>query len=443
MSVIDTLIKINISLITKAVAQESFSIPLIIGPSEPGWEDNVHVYTDPASMLDDGFSTSSPEYKYALELYEQEITPAEFLVGLRTASVKQIDIITPTAVNDHLYKVTIDAVNYEYTADADATVSEIVAGLLALINADSDAAVIATGTTTLILTAKVSGAGFSTSINADVNLALAHSVANHGIADDLNSIIAENNTFYGIILCSNDKEDILQLAAAVESLKKIYGAASSDSDIATSVDTDVLSILKSKSYDRTFLSYSPASANKGIEAAWMGGQLPQTPGSNNWAYKTLRGISADEISDNARSIIVGLPVAGIKGKNGNIYQTVGGKDITQMGTMVSGQYIDITIGADWLETTIQSNIYQELVNASKIPYTNKGTSVLLAAVKAAIDLGVTNGLIDGTRKITVTAPNVEDVPFAQRANRIAPNISFSCFLAGAVNAVQVSGIVSV
>ena len=442
MSTIDTLIKINITLLTKAVAQQSFSIPLIIGPT-PVWSDSVHAYTSVASMLADGFTTSSPEYVYAQELLEQSITPTEFYVGKRSVPVAQIDTITPVAVNAHLYELSIGTVNYSYTSDSSATISEIVAGLIALVNADASAPCIASGSSTLILTAKVAGAGFSTSVNGDADMSLVHTLANHGIADDLNAIIAQNNNWYGIVLCSNDDHDIMQMAAAVEPLKKIFIAVSADVAIGSSSNTDILSVLQSKNYNRTALMYSPASFDLGIEAAWMGGQLPQTPGSNNWAYKTLTGISPDVISDSARSNIVGVPVAGVPGKNGNIYTTVGGQDITQMGMMVSGQFIDITIGADWLETQIQTNIYQQLVNAAKIPYTNSGTSVLISAVKAAIDLGVSNGLIDGKRTIVISAPNVEDVPFSQRANRIAPNITFSCYLAGAFNSVAVSGVVSV
>jgi hypothetical protein len=443
MATIDTLIKINITLLTKAVAQASFSIPLIIGPTNVLNPDYVRSYTEPKAMLADGFTLSSPEYIYALELFSQDITPTIFYVGHRSVAVKQIDIITPTAVNTHLYKVSIGAANYSYTSDADATDLEIVAGLIALINADSGCPAIASGTSTLILTAKIAGVGFSTSVNADVNLALVLSVANHGIADDLNNILGQDNTPYGIILCSNDKDDLLQLAAAVEPLKKIAMVVSQDSNIPTSATTDVLSVLKGKAYDRTALVFSPVNNDKGIEAGWMGGQLPQTPGSNNWAYKTIKGCSPDPLSDNARTIIIGVPVEGIDGKNGNVYTTVGGQNVTQMGRMVSGQYIDITIGADWLESTIQTNVYQSLVSLSKIPYTNQGTGILISNVDAAIKQGIVNGLIDGKRPISITAPLVEDTPFAQRANRIAPTISFSCYLAGAFNSVKVSGTVSV
>jgi hypothetical protein len=447
MSAIDTLININISVISKAVPQKSFSIPLIIGPTTTGWSDFVHAYTSAADMLSDGFTTSSPEYVYALELTEQGLVPTQFYVGRRTLAVIQVDTITPTAVDNTLYEVTIGTANYSYTSGSGATVSQIVSGLIALINADSTAPCIASGSVTLILTAKVAGAGFQTSINANVDLALVHTTANHGIADDLNNIISENNNWYGIVLCSNADSDIEQLAAAVQPLIKIFLAASSDSAIATSSNTDLLSNLQGKNYTRTALIYSPGSANLGIDAAWLGGQLPAIPGSNNWAFQTLVGISPDNISDNSRSIIIGDPVAQVAGKNGNIYTTVAGVDITQMGIMVGGQFIDITIGADWLQNQIQTNIYQLFVNAAqahtKVPYTNKGTAQLIQCVQSAIDVGIVNGLIDGAQKISITAPDVTTISITQRANRVAPTISFTCVLQGAFNAAVVNGTVTV
>lgn len=446
MSAIDTLIKINISLQTSAVPRASFSIPLIIGSSMTGWNtDRIRSYTDPADMLSDGFTSSSPEYIYAQELMEQAQSPAIFYVGRRTAAVKQVDnvaIVTATAA--HQYKVTIDGVDYSYTAAGGDTQSDIATALRSAINADSNCAAAATGSgANVVLTAKVFGAGFSTSINADSLMALTHPTPNNGIQDDINAIIAANNDWYGIVLCSNADYDLNQMAALVETLKKICFAVSNDNDIPTSVTTDIFSVMKGKGYNRTVPMYSPGSYNKGIDAAWMGGQLPATPGSNNWAYKTLVGISPDAISDNQRSILIGTPIAQIKGKNVNVYTTVGGKAITQMGTAASGQFIDITIGRDWLESTLQANIYDQLAQLAKIPYTDKGTGILISAVKAAIDQGVTNGLIDGDSPIEITAPAVLDVPASQRANRVAPTISFSCRLQGAFNAVDVEGTVTV
>lgn len=449
MSAIDTLIKINISNRTQSVPQASFSIPLIIGPTVPT-VGLVNAYTDPAEMLDNGYTTSSPEYIKALELMEQDISPSEFFVAKRLPSVAQVDTFAVnTVLTGHQYKFTINGVLVAYTAIGGDVQQDILNGLLiafaAAFPTNPPAAGVVTGTgagALLTMTSTEAGLGISYTL-VDADLTHVALTANYGIANDLAAIILVNNQWYGIILCSIVDGDITQLAAAVEALKKVFFAVSNDAAIATASVTDILSVMKGRGYKRTALVYSPGSYNLGIEAAWVGQQLPAVPGSNNWAYKSLTGISPDDINDSQRSILIGNPIAQIAGKNGNIYTTVGGVNITQMGTMVGGQFIDITIGIDWLESTIQTNVLISLLQASKIPYTDKGTAILISAVQAAIDQGVTNGLIDGDSPITITAPPVLSVPANQRAARVAPTISFSCRLAGAFNAVDVEGVVTV
>lgn len=452
MAAIDQIIKINISQQTQAVPQASFSIPLIIGPTSTTWgtTDFVHAYFEPSSMLSDGFTTSSPEYIYALELFEQPLTPTEFFVGHRQPAVAEVDTLAvSTLASGHLYEFTLNGLIISYTSSGGDTQQSILTALLADIatvyptNAPVTGVVAGTGSGALLtLTAVNPGAGVSYSA-VDANLTLASVTANYGIVNDLQNIIGANNSWYGIAICSNVDYDILQLAGFVETLKKIFLGSSNDSAIASNLSTDLASILKGFSYKRTGLVYSPASFNLGIEAAWLGGQLPQVPGSNNWAFQSLVGIEPDMLSDNAVANIIGDPVAGVQGKNANIYQTVGGKNITQMGTMAGGQYIDITVGIDWLVSTLQTNIYQALTSVAKIPYTDKGVGILLSAVKSAIDQGVVNGLIDGASPISISAPPVLSVPIAQRANRIAPTINFTCRLQGAINAVIVNGTVTV
>lgn len=444
MSSVDTIVEINITLTSAAVALESFSIPLIIGPTNASWMDYVHSYTDPAGMLTDGFTTSAPEYVYALEMFEQAITPTEFLVGHRTAAVAQVDTITVnTATASHDYTGIIAGQSWSYTAGSSPTTSTVATGIAAAISALSGANVTAVAVSAVVtVTSSVAGLGF-VDTSTDANITIANTTPNNGIQNDLNNIIGENNLWYGMVGCEFADADIEQAASLIESLKKTFIAVSDTSSIPTSSSTDVASILMGKSYKRTGLIYTAtANVNEGKDAAWVGLNLPATAGSNNWAFNTLVGCTPDSLTDNQIAILIGNPVAGTKGKNVNIYNTWGGSPTTRMGTMAGGQYIDITIGLDWLESTIQSNIVAAL-KSQKIPYTDKGTGILISAVKQAIDLGVTNGLIDGASPISISAPSVLSVPASQRANRIAPTISFSCRLTGAINAVIVNGTVSV
>ena len=450
MSAIDQIIEINITQETSSVPQASFSIPLIIGPTVPT-TGIVNAYTAPSQLLNNGYTTASPEYIYAQELYEQAISPTEFFVGLRTTPVAQVDTFSVNSISPtgQVYDFNLNGTLITYTAISSDTQQAILNNLLTEITTAIPVNTPVTGTVTgsgsgalLTLTSVVAGQGVNYSL-ISTNLTHTNTTANNGIATDLSNIVNVNNSWYGIILCSNSDNDIEQLAAAVEPLRKIFIGVSNDSSIPTVSTTDIASYLKSKGYKRTALMYSPLSYNLGIEAGWMGSQLPQTPGSNNWAFKTIIGISPDTFNSTQQNILIGDPVAQVEGKNVNIYQTVGGQDITQMGTMAGGQYIDITIGIDWLSSTLQTNVYQALVSNPKIPYTDVGTGVLLSAVKSAIDQGVVNGLIDGNSPITITAPSVLDVPASQRANRVAPPISFSCRLQGAFNAVIINGIVTV
>lgn len=453
MAAIDQIIKINISQQTQAVAQASFSIPLIVGPTVPDDASVADVYTSPEAMLANGYTTSSPEYIYALELYEQPLTPTEFVVGLRTTAIAQVDTIVVgslVGVPGHVYHFTINGVVVSYTSQVSDSYAQIIAGLNAAYatafptNAPTTNVVSGSGSgTTLTLTSVTPGANV---LYSAVDSELTHVLvtANNGIQDDINKIIAANNAWYGMCICEATDADILQAAALIEALKKIYIAVSDTAAIAQNVSTDVGSVLKSKSYKRTGLIFTAADfVNEGKDAAWLGGQLPQVPGSNNWAFKTLFGCTVDVLTDNQQSILIGDPVAGVPGKNVNIYQTVGGQNITEMGTMAGGQFIDVTVGVDWLQATLQTNLFSALVNSNKIPYTDNGTTVLISAVKSAIDQGVANGLIDGNSPITISAPQVLSVPQNQRAQRIAPTISFSCRLAGAYNAIVISGTVTV
>lgn len=402
-------------------------------------------------MLTDGFTTSAPEYIYALKMFDQPVSPTFFYVGHRTTPVEQVDTfaVNTVAASGHNYQFDCNGVLVEYTSGNGETQQHILNGLLTAFGAAFPTNPPANGVVTgsgggalLTFTSTVAGQGISyTAVDSD--LTLANVTPNNGIVNDMINIQSENDLWYGVVLCSNTDADIEQLAAYIETQKKIFLATSNDAAIPTSVTTDIASVMKGKSYKRTALIYSALSYNLGIDAAWIGGQLPATPGSNNWAFKTLVDISPDVLTPNQQAILIGVPVAQVAGKNVNIYQTVGGVNITEMGQMIGGQYIDITIGIDWLQSTIETNIYTLLVQNPKIPYTDKGTGTLIAAVRAAIDQGVVNGLIDGASPIVITAEAVADVPQAQRANRVAPTINFTCRLAGAFNSVVVSGIVTV
>lgn len=260
------------------------------------------------------------------------------------------------------------------------------------------------------------------------------------IAADLAAIQQVSDIWYGLSLTNHTDAVILAAAAYIETQEKIYICESAESAILTSATSDILSQLKALEYSRTALVYS-SDATQGPSAGWLGGQLPQTPGSSTWKFKQLVGITPDTLTQTQRNNVIGIP--GQPAKNGNIYETVGGVNITEEGWMVSGQFIDITVGVDWLKSTMQENVFALLVQAPKVPYTDQGVGIIINAIKQTLQQGVANGLIDGSSPIIVSAPQVLDVPLADRQNRLLPDVTFSCRFAGAIHFVQIQGTVSV
>lgn len=444
MSQLDQIVNITITQLTQAVTQVGFGIPLILGPTGFLNSDVIRYYSSASAMLSDGFDNADPEYIYALEAFEQALSPTLIGVGKRTPVVAQVDTITVnTATAAHNYTGAVGGLAWAYLAGGSPTLAQIATGIAAAINAlvGAGASAVAVGPV-VTNTATTPGTPFLDT-TTDGLLTIAPVTPSNGVQNDINAILnaTNGNNWYGLALCSNTDGDILQAAALIETLEKIFVAVTGDANVPTSSSGDIASVLKGKGYKRTALMYSSDQAAAGMDAAWLGGQLPQVPGSSTWKFKQLVGINPDTFTDNQRLILIGQP--GSPGKNVNIYETVGGQAITEEGFMVGGQFIDITVGIDWLKSTMQTNVYGLLVQAPKIPYTNQGAAVVENAVRQTLLQGAANGLIDPT-SIQVSVPDIPSgVSAADRAERLLPGVKFSCRLAGAFHFIQINGTVSV
>lgn len=436
MASINTIVQITITKGTKSVSQESFSVPCIFG-SSARFVDVIRYYSSTSAMLADGFLISDPEFIAASELAEQSPSVSQWAVSHFTPSVAQVDQFQVNLLSTgHLYSLTTNGVVLSYTASGGDTQQSILGQLLTQALAISPAVVsgtvVGTGAgATLTLTSSTPGVAVAyTAIDPD--LTHVASVANHSIPSDIAVTQQSDNSWYGIIVCSHTDWDILQVAAYVETQLKLYGTSSNDAAILTSSVTDLASQLKAKNYTRTFLLYS-ASPAAFPEAAWIGALFPTTPGAANWNFKTLAGITADNLSS--------TQITFAQNKNCNVYIVIGGVSIATIGITPSGQYIDVTVFIDWLTSTMQSNVYSVLVNSAKVPYTNKGIVSIENPIAQTLQQGQNNGgLAPGW---SIGAPDVSAVSSADKANRVLNGVTFQCTLAGAVNKVNVQGFVSV
>lgn len=437
------IVNVSISRQTASISQAGFGTPLVLGSNSTGWggSEKVRSYSNLAAVLVD-FATSTAEYKAAAKLFAQSPRPVTVKIGKMLAKVAQIDTITPTAVNTTDYVVTIDGTAYTYTSDGSATVSEIVAGLIALINADSNARPTASGSTTLILTADEAGVSFTTVIGA--HLAIVHTTANVGPVESLAAISLVDDDWYGLIYESHSVDQVYQLAQYIEGTFKLFGTSSSAVGCYDgSSTTDILYRLKAAGLFRTFGLYSGDAANF-PEAALMGRFLPEVPGTEVWAFKTLAGVVVDSLTS--------TQVSAIKAKKGNYYTVVGGVSISLDGKVAGDEYIDVIRLIDLLRARMMEGIFGNYVRNKKIPFTNGGISVHESSVQGVLKAnqklgGIAPDDVDSNGDIvpgfSTSFPKVSEVSADDRAARTLTGATWKARLAGAIQAANIGGTVTV
>lgn len=440
------IVQVSISLRNAAVVAAGFGVPLIAGPSNR-FAERYQAYGDQAEMLEAGFASSDPEYVAAGYLMSQAQAPEQFLVGRRLTEVAQVDTITPTVVNLTEYTVTINGTDFDFTSDGSATAAEIVNGLLALINADVTIAAILTATNvanTLVLTADVAGQSFTTSVGA--NLAMVHTTANVGIAEDLAAFRAAGAIWYGTLLTSRNSIVIKSAAAWIEAnssdIPVIGINQSSESTTASAaldpVGTDLGNVLAARDYTRTALMWHGTDGEY-ADCAWAGGLLPFDPGTETWALKSLVGVTPDDLTTTQKNNMIGADVG--QGKNVNIYYSLTPQNaITERGTMSSGDWIDVIRTIDWLKARISEAIANVLLTLPKVPFDDDGIQLLAGQVIGVLQGAETQGVLAKSPKFTVTAPRAADISGANKtARKLDPPIEFTATLSGAIHNVEVSG----
>jgi hypothetical protein len=175
------------------------------------------------------------------------------------------------------------------------------------------------------------------------------------------------------------------------------------------------------------------------DAAWIGRMFPKDPGKATWKFKTLTGVVSNG-SISTKPFLTTSELNTLFGKNGNAYNLVSGVNITENGTVGSGEYIDVIRGVDWLQARIQTLVFTPLVQLDKVPFTNAGIQIVVSQLKFALDEAVDIGLI--TEDYDVDYPDVDDVSDTDKAARLLPDVEFTATLAGAIHKTEINGVVS-
>ncbi len=180
--------------------------------------------------------------------------------------------------------------------------------------------------------------------------------------------------------------------------------------------------------------------NAYMAVAAMAKILTYQPGSETWAYKTLEDMTANEWTV--------AEINEIKPLSMNYYVTCAGKDILLDGKTISGEWIDVIRFRDWLINDIQTRIFNLYIKNAKIPYTDKGITLIENQIITSLKTGQSVGGVadtyyddDGNEVpgYTVTMPKVANMSDANRASRTLSGCKFTARLAGAIHITEISG----
>jgi hypothetical protein len=380
---LSTHVSITITEDSVGADRPGFGVPLVLSYT-PTWVERVRSYSSLAEVAVDFPSTTGPEYLAAQALFSQSPRPETIKIGRGALPPTLKHTLTPVVRNSHTYQVTVggDGVTetvLEYTSDASATAAEIVAGLLADANAVVGKNFTATGTDTLILTGDAAGDHFWIEVESEDDwTTTAPDHADPGVATDLAAIQVEDDSWYALYTMYNSKVYVGAAAAWIEANPKLYSYDTNDvscKSVAVGSADDVGEDLFDLGYDRSFGHYSRKSgAMRG--AAFLGSCLPLDPGSETWAYKELAGQEAESLTSTHRT--------NLDARNLNYYYTVAGVGITWPGKSASGEYIDIIRGLDWLESEMQTDVFEVLAGNTKIPFTDAGVALIESAVRGTL-----------------------------------------------------------
>lgn len=407
-------------------------------------------YTSLAGLITQGFLTTDDAYLAGVAAFSANPAPPAIMICQRVNKTSQvIKLKCLTAVTGAVYAINLVTplgvqTAITYTVPGASTTTTVATAILALINAVTGFSGSTSATDTITVSSPTAGTlnGYNTWSS---NFYLTDTSADPGIAADLATAIAGDNTWYGLEIDSHSKAEIVAAAAFAEANKKLFVTQSSESTVAdNAVSTDVASTVQASAYHYCGVLYSANNTKNWAALEWQSGRFAgsPTPGNDTWMYNTLPGILIDNLTETQNATLGNKFATGYAAMQGvNITVSGGIANTNSAGRSGSGEFLDTRRFLDWLLAQIQIGIYSALLGPGKTPFTDKGLQSLGNVVLGALQRGEqAGGLVAGSSQ--VATPLANSVSSGDRQNRIVRGLNWSAQLAGAVHLVVSAGTVT-
>ena len=172
-----------------------------------------------------------------------------------------------------------------------------------------------------------------------------------------------------------------------------------------------------------------------MDAAFVGEIATLPVGSVTWKFKTLNGITPEELT--------APEVVGINKVNAIAYKTSFSKDQTTEGKALSGEYIDTLHGILWVKSNMESDLEKMLQDNDKIPYSQVGinmiTGVATQVLNRAFEQGIIQADANGKADFSISATPREQQSAQDLSNRHYGGLSFTYHASNAIHTLTIYG----
>lgn len=264
-----------------------------------------------------------------------------------------------------------------------------------------------------------------------------------------------NDKFYCFCFAATvTDENIAKVAALVEtsSIPTIYFFGSTDEKCIQASTSNIMKILQTANYTRTFGFYSEdANIDVGMVGLVSGLNSMKANSAYTVAYKTIVGVNASELSDTQINNLISYG-GNAFAKFGNSYRFV------YPGISGGNYHVDELFLIDAASLLIQQEVVAGLVATKKVPQTESGVDMITAFAARACNTLENIGLIGGgiwngeqvlslntgdaiENGYYIEAESIASQSTADRSSRISPPIYVALLATGAIEHVVINVIV--
>jgi len=420
---VNDIVNVSVSLSPIAAALRGFGVVLIIGQSNViDTTERMRTYTSLTAVGAD-FGGSAPEYLAAKNVFAQSPTPASLMIGrwaqaatageLKGGAMAAAEQLPSawTGITTGSMKITIDGVlktlsplNFGAVANMNAVAAVVNTALGAAatctwnsVYSRMEIISATTGATSTVTYADVTGSGVDVSAQLRLTAATGASAPVPGVVAEsylsaVTALASMSSAWYGLCDAASSASNSDRIAAAgfIEAAtpSRVYGVTTQEAGaLSAGSTTDLAYLLKAGNYSRSFAQYSSSDpyAVGAIFGIMFTVDFDGQNTTKTLKFKTEAGETAETINE--------TKAAALKAKNCNVFVNYDNATaIVQEGTMANGDFFDERHGLDWLQNRIQTDVFNRLYSAPKIPQTNSGMNDIATTVSGSCEAAVFNGL---------------------------------------------------